>query len=320
MEIILNAADPMTNVQQNIDPTITSLVVGAPYRKTYPSTLILRNIEVPTWIFQYNVFGYEAWEDIDTERAMRAEITTSDAEFSTAAAKLRRFSHAMKRDEDEISNANPTLRLRELLAAQSKFKVDMNIERIIKSLLTTTTNYPVSHRLALAGGSEWDSAGGNSRADIREMAAAIAGDTGVSYEDINVFLSEASLNAALSDPTFLGARQNYDTDTPNKDALARYWGIKKIVTANPLEYTAAGVVSPMYSDVAILWVDNPLGGDWDTEHGSFDFAVNFKWNKGLAMKAWFEQKTTTWWFPWQDYANPKMINNKLGAIITNCAS
>lgn len=319
-QLSLNAADPQINVQAGIDPLITKLVVGTPYRKTFPSTFMLRNIEVDAWQFSYNVFGYEAWEDIDTERAMRAEITTSDAEFSTLTAKLRRFTHAMKRDEDELKNAHPSLRLRELLAGQARFKVQMNIERIIRNLLTTTTNYPVSHRLAIAGGSEWDAAGGDSRADIREMASAIAGDTGVALEDVSVFLSEKSLNAALSDSTFLGARQNFDTDTPNKDALARYWGVKEILTANPIEYSAAGVVTQMYADVAILFVRNPLGGDWDTEHGEFDFAVNFKWNRGVALEAWYEKKTTTWWFPFQDYANPKIINNKLGAIITNTSS
>lgn len=317
---IYDLADPMSNVQMGIDPVVTKLVVGTPYRRTMPSQFLVRKIEVEAFNFSYNVFGTEAWQDIDTERAMRAEITTSDAEFETRTGKLRRFTHAMKRDTDELKNAHPSLRLRELLAFQAKFKVEMNIERIIRNLLTTVTNYPVLHRLAITGGSEWDSAGGDSRADVRSICAEICGDTGVSFEDISVFLSESSLNAALSDPVFLGARHNYDTDTPNKDALAKYWGIKEVVTANPIEYAADGTVTPMYGDIAIPFVRNPLGGDWDTEYGEFDFAVDFKWNRGVALEAWYENKTTTWWFPFQDYSNPKIINNNLGGIITNTSA
>jgi len=317
---IYDLADPMHNVQGGVDPVITKLVVGAPYRKTRPSSFLVRNIEVDTWTFQYNQYGFEAWEDIDTERAMRAEITTSDVEFEQQVGKLRRFTHALKRDEDEIKNAHPSLRLRELLAFQAKFKVDMNIERIIRNLFSTVTNYPVTHRLAIGAGSEWDAAGGDSRADIRGMAAEVAADSGVSIEDVSVYLPESSLNAALSDPTFLGARQNFDTDTPNRDALTRYWGIREVLTANMIEYSSTGVVSPLYDDIAIGFVRNLSGGDWDTEYGEFDFGVNFKWNKGVALETWFEKKETCWWFPYQDYANPKIINNKLGFIITNTSS
>lgn len=320
MESIYDLADPMKNVQAGIDPIVTKLVVGAPRRRTFPSQFFMRDIEVDAWNFQYNQYGYEAWEDIDTERAMRAEITTSDAEFQTNVGKLRRFTHALKRDEDELKNAAPSLRLRELLAFQARFKVQMNIERIIRNLITTVTNYPVSHRLAIAGGAEWDAAGGNSRADIREMSQTIASDTGVSIEDVSWFLSELSLTAALSDPIFLAARHNYDTDTPDRMALARYWGVREITSANPIEYTSGGVVSPMYGDVAVGYVKNIDGEDWDTEYGEFDFAVNFKWNRGTALEAWYERKETTWWFPWQDYSNPKIINNKLGAIITNTSA
>jgi hypothetical protein len=312
-------ADPMKAVQQNVDPFITSLVVGSPVRRTWPSAQILRNILVPNWTFQWGKYGFESFVRRDTERAMRAEIRTSDFEMTFEAGKLRRFTHALKRDRDELANASPSFRLRELLALHARRIVRYDIESIIATMLTTTTNYPVSHRLAIAGGAEWDSAGGDSRADIRSMAAAIAADSGVSYEDVVVWLSESSLNAALSDPIFIEARRNFNTDTPGKDALAKYWGIKEIRTSNPITYSLAGAPSAMYGDVAILFVES-VGSDWDTEYGEFDFAVNFRWNKGTALQAFYEDKTTSWWFPWQEYASPKIINNKLAAIITNTAA
>jgi hypothetical protein len=315
-----NAADPMRDVQGNIDPLITSLVVGAPFRRRFPSELILRNITVDNWTFAYQVYGYEKFLAYDTERSLRAEIRTSERKTTQATGKLRRFTHAMVRDEDELANAAANMRVRELDAIQARYIVMSDIERIIQTLLTTTTNYPASHRLAIAGGSEWNAAGGDSRANIQAQASAIAADTGVSIGDVSVFLTDASFNAALSDPKLLTALHYSTTDTANETILARYWGVREVVVANPITYSAAGVVSALYADIAILFVRDVNGADWDTTYGDFNFAVNFRWNKGTALRAWYNPLNTSWYSPWQDYASPKIVNSSLGAIITNTST
>lgn len=315
-----NLADPMEHLQLGIDPVITQLVLGTPIRRTMPGQRLLRNIGVDSWKFSYNQYGTEHFRRFDTERAMRAEIRTSDRSFQQQVDKLRRFTHATKRDRDELANASPTLRLRELQTFDARMAVLLDIEYRIRDLVTTAANYPVSHRLAISGGSEWNAAGGDSRADVRSMAAAIAASTGLSFSDLTVFLTEASLNAALEDPVFLASRHNYDTNTPSASDLAKYWGVGSVWSANPITADEDGVVSAMYGDVAIIYFagDNPT--DFDTTYGEATWAVNFRWNKGVALSPFYEEKTTTWWFPWQDYANPKIVNSNYGAIITNTAA
>lgn len=315
----LALADPMQNLQV-VDPVITQLLGGQPGRVTMPSSFILKNISVSNWSFKWNKFGTERFRHIDTERAMRAEIRTVDFEVTQETGSLRRFSLAAKADQDELANASPSLKIREKKAALARQGVILDIETKIKDLLTTATNYPVSHRLALGAGSEWNAAGGDSRSNIREMARAIGADTGIPIDEVSVFVSQSAYEAALDDPIFLAARQNYDTDTPDKSALTRYWGVKEVLTAGPITVDSSDQVSQFYGDVAILFVRDLNTSDWDTEYGEYTFAVNFQWNRGVALEAWFERLTTTWWFPYQAYANPEIVNSNLGAIITNCAA
>ena len=120
--------NPIESVQLDTDPMITDLVVGTPSRSDYPSSRLAKRITVPSWIFKYTTFGTEHLEDHDTERAMRAELKSSDWEADTATAKLRRFGWSITKDIDEITNAHPTLRIRERSASQAREIVTRDIE------------------------------------------------------------------------------------------------------------------------------------------------------------------------------------------------
>lgn len=306
----------LENVQLNIDPIVTDLVLGQPGPGVMPGERILKPISTQAWNFQYRQNDKERLKRFDTERGMRQPYKTADFRYTMVSAALKRFSFATLRDVDELTNAHPSLGLREACGRFSKTIVDMDLERRRRDLLVASGSYDSGNTLAIGSGSEWNTAGGDSRTDIRSMLAVISGKTGLTYKQISVFLSDASLQAALDDPLFNAARSNYTTDTADEAALQRYWGSGPVWSANPVEVTDAGVVTPMYGDVAILYYNSGVSGV-DTMDGDLTFGASFNWNGGVASKPFYKEDITSWMFPWTAYNYPAITTDFAGALITN---
>jgi hypothetical protein len=310
----------MVNVQQGIDPVVTSLVVGTPSMSNFPTLQLIRPITVPKWSFQYTTFGVEHLMKHDTERGMRAEIKHSDWESGTDTGKLRRFGWSIGKDQDEIGNANPSLRLRERSAAQAREIVLRDIETRMKDFVLAATSYQTGHVTTLTATNEWDNqTNGDSRANVRALAKLIFTATQIPYDRLSVFLTEESLQAALDDPKLKAIRNNFSSDTPDIEVLRRYWGVGRVWSANPSALSAADALESMYGDIAVVYFDGNHA-DFDTEYGEYTWAVQFSWNQGVANAAWYEDKRTTWFFPWHEYRSWKAININCAGLILNTAA
>lgn len=310
--------NPMSDVQMGIDPVLTDIVLGTPQVAAYPGSQILRPITAPAFTFSYNSFGNERFEAIDTERAMRAPIKHGEFRATQETGRLKRFSFGTLRDQDELSNAHPSYGLMEKCAAYSRSIVETDIERRRRDLLVTAANYDTGNTLAIGAGSEWDAAGGDSKADVTAMVNMIASKTGLQPSQLEVFLGFEALQAAKMDPVFNAVRGNYDANMPTVGALQAYWGTGRVWSANPIDVTN-GVVSFMYGDVAIIYYPGDASL-YDTSWGDLTFGVDFTWNRGVASKPFYLDQHTSWFFPWTNYSNPAIINNTAGALITNCAA
>lgn len=315
------AVDPLIeNVQLNQDPLLTQLVVGQPQKLPFPGLQLLTPITVPNWVFDYTVYNTEHLDTVDTRRGMRAPIKHGDWQVNTVSDKLKRYSFRVMKDQDEIGNAHPSLSIMEKSAILAQRMVTMDIEREIRDLVQAVGSYAAGNVLPIAPGSEWNAAGGDSRADIRAMTAQIINTVPIMPEDLVLFLPLQSLEAAKDDPVFLAARQNFDTNMPTTDVLAAYWGIGRVWSANPVDKDpATQVVGPMYGDNAILYYPGDNAA-YDTTYGDITWAVNFKWNRGIAQRRFYDEVHTSWSFPWHDYAAPRIINNAAAALITNTAA
>lgn len=309
----------LDNVQLNIDPIVTDLVLGQPGPGEMPGARILKPVTTSAWNFQYRQNDLNRLKRYDTERGMRQPIKTGDFRYSMVSASLKRFSFGTLRDVDELLNAHPSLGLREACGRFSKTIVDMDLERRRRDLLVTAGNYDSGNTLAISAGSEWNSAGGDSKSDVRSMLAVISGKTGLRYNQISVFLSDTSLQAALEDPIFNATRSNWTADTADEQALQRYWGSGPVWSMNPVEADDDGVVSPMYGDVAILYYNSGVAGV-DTMDGDLTFGCDFRYNGGVASKPFYNDLVTSWMFPWTAYDYPAITTNFSGALITNCAA
>lgn len=305
-------------VQLNVNPVVTSLVLGTPRRRTMPGMRLLRPVSVDSVNFQYVTFDNKHLQDVDAERAMRAEITSIDWDATTASAKLRRFTKKVKKDKDEIRNAHPSLRIQELSALMARRTVEMSMEKVIRDVVIDTTpgnTYASGHIFNLTNGFD-DPVNGDSKTAVRTAAATISADTGAQIGELSVYLPEISFNAAVDDPLFLEKRGNFSTVLPTAADLAAYWGVKEVWTANPVQASGTGIAA-MYSDIAVVYFDG-VGQDFDTEYGELVWGVSFKLNGGVALEAWYDNNTSSWNFPWEDWLLPKITNPKAAALLTNC--
>lgn len=313
------AENPLINVQLQNDPTITALVLGTPQDLRLPGELILQPIKVDAWQFKWTRLGNEHLEQIDTERGLRAPIKHGDWKASVETDILRRFSFRILKDQDELTNAEPTLNIRERSALLARRIVRLDIERRRRALLLNTASYPGANVKTIASGSEWNTANGDSKSDVREVVSAIVTSTGVMPDEIQCWLSLASFEAAKADPVYMAIRSNWTDTMPDEAALAKYWGIGKITVSNPVELKADKTVGSMYGDCALFWWSG-AGSAWDTEYGDFRFGGTFGWNRGVASAPYYDNTTTSWSFPWTDYANPKIITPGAGGLILNCSA
>lgn len=313
--------DPLVNLALGQDQLVTALVLGQPAEMVFPSQRILKPITVDSLAYKWTSFGVERLRRYDTRRGLRAEIKTADWAVSYNTGTLKRYSFAVPKDDAELAAALPSLNVRERSAAMARMIVEKDIESIAASLLTTVTTYPVSHRLAIAGGSEWDTAGGDSKADVQSIVEAICDDTGLQKSQLSVFLGRKAYEAAQKDPV-LAAQRLYTGGIPpaTSSLLAEYWDVGEVWTANPIiAADHADTVSPMYGDVAIVYY-NGGGQAWDTSYGDLTFGATFGWSRGASLEPYRMPNTTTWYFPWETWVEHNVINNLCGGIITNCHS
>lgn len=320
--------DLTINFQLNIDVPITGLVKGHPKLVTMLGEQICRAIEVPTYNFSYLVFNAARFIDKDSERAMRANFQTSGRTFDTEAAKLVRHGWASLADRDELINADAAqaalgipLNVRAKYATLARDIVDMSLEVKRAALIVAGSSYSSSSPdldVTLAGASEWDSAGGDSRVDIRALADTLAAANSLQIEHIEVFLTHKSFKAAQDDPTFIAARVNQSTETAGADELRSYWGVGRVTVGDGYNSTDGVTLTSLYGEVAILKVMQNLS-EYDSREGELDSFVRFLWSRGagIAVQPFFEKMMTSWVFPWEAWENAKTVNTKTAAIIRN---
>lgn len=327
------SGDPLIDSQLGIDPIVTSLVVGQPRRIMNFGEGLFRRIGSATWTFQYRVYGLEQLLIRKAKRAMRAIIPHSDLSVDKLPGKLERYSWRTLADRDELLNSDaaeraigsPPLSMRERYARAARRIVDLSMEWDRAQLVLAASSYSQSAPdldLTLAGGSEWNAASGDSRSDIRTMAALLAGQHGMTIQHVDVHLTNASFEAAIDDPIFVARRANYATAVANEEELRAFWGVRR-VTVGDAFYSDDGLsMESLYGDIAVLSISRDVQGFDETE-GQLDNFVRFAWSNGpdgVASEAWYERANTTWSFPWEGWENPVSINPKASAIIRNCAA
>jgi len=309
-----HAGSTYRNVQEQINWVVSRIATGTPQARFFPGGRLAPPITVGKREFQYTAYGTEHLARYDTERALGAPRSHSNWTTSIVTGKLRSFGHEVMKDIRELANANPNLMQRSR-SAQLAFRIVRNdTERVIRDTIFDNTAYPAANSVDLTG-AEWGTGSGDVKAAVIALADIIIAGTPLQREDLQMFLPRLVKDAALEDPTFLAARTRTNPDQPVLADLRSYLGIGEIWTANPIE-DVDGTVTSIYPDTALLYYPGE-GADYDAEYGDLDFAHTFRLDQGRAPNAYYDEHTTTWYFPFDDDMNCYITNSSMGGLLEN---
>jgi len=315
---------PFAN-ERSTSPLLTSLVLGQPTRPG-AADIFFPRVPVPSPVFEFRQYDNAEIVPVETSRAFSAPYKTKTAGGRLLTAALQRHSFAGMADIDQFKisksfGGDPLFQARQ--AAIGKRIVDLTREIKASEVLTNTATYPAGHTLALASGSEWNAAGGDSQGDITTAADAILSKTAAGREELMVGLSSSALNAALADPVFKASRVYTNSAFPSVRDLAAYWGVKEVRSFNPVAAASqevGSVPAPIYGDVAIVFVPMFDPANYDLTTGTMVFGAGFTWNTGVANVPFYDDKTSSWYYPWTDWFDFEVISGGAGFLITNCAA
>lgn len=326
----LSQGDLTANFGGGVNIPVREILLGQPSPIRYLGDDLFRPIPA-AWNFQYYKYGVENRALKSAERPMRAVIQASDARIDSVTGKLRRYTWASVYDMDEIAIANEAARavglplnIQAKGARDARMIVNLAVEKARSVVALASASYSSSPDLddTLASGSEWDDpTNGDSRTSIRSMASRIAAANNVQIENIDVYLTHASFEAAQNDPVLLAKLQyTGGAITPDAATLAKYWGVGNVFVGDAHYNTtgALGAMTSMYGDVAILRVSRDLP-QYDTTEGALDSFVAFQWSGPSGPLApWLEEENSSWYFPYQAYEQAVTVNTAACGIIRNC--
>lgn len=317
--------NPFPNEVQ-ISPYITGLVTGTPILPG-GRFRFFKEFMVPTTTAVYREYDRSHLVAVETRRGSSAEYAHRTPKSRIKEVALDRDSFEGRADVDDLKKAgyaggDPLYGARRI--NDGRIAIELSKELRAKDLLTNTANYPTGHFTTLAGGSEWNAPGGDSRSNIGAAAAVLRGTTGIGRGGLTVGLSGASLEAAVNDPIFLATRTAAMKDTfPNESELAAYWGVKEVFSFDPISTLTADYDAPLvpiWGDVAIVFHDGMNPATFDPVAGQQVFAVTFKFLSGIASAPYLERRISTWVWPWDEWNLIELIYPAAGYLILNTAA
>lgn len=313
--------------QIGIDSEVTGLIVGRPQSLVRPGEVILPWRTVRTVGYRYPTFTDLArFKPFETKRGLSADIRTARLTGSYASGETTRHSFAYEYDEAEIANrdaaGNFPLSIREMASALAREAVLDDIERERAVLLTATATYTQSNYTTIAGGAEWDSAGSAMQADIDAAANAMSLRTGAQRSQMILYLGGTAGRAALMNREFRAARAGtaQSTSFPTFDEIARWLGIARVWSDDRQVLDTAGTaLEYLYGENAILYLPSKPSG-MDDMFGTYQPGATFTTNMGAALQPWRENKNTTWYFPFEQWADVKIFNDANMHLFQNTAA
>lgn len=306
------------------DFVTTAITLGRQVERQLPGERLLPTVLNPlgTQVVTYIEHGVEHLQHFDTERGPAAEFGKSTFSHQKRTARMKRFGHAHERDLEEFPTAHPALRLRQKATAYPRRIVRQDLEMRKSVLVQDPASY--DEVVTIGGGAEWDSAGGDPRADIRLAANFISGVTGVEASEMTLFLSRTSADAALHSPAFQDLRATFTADMPDLSRFARYVGIKDAWQANPqVALDDLSGTEDVYGDIGVLYIestDSRILQRFDTSMGdNMTWAVDWSVRGGFATQVQIPERTATMW-AWSQWSLPAVINSGAAVLIENISA
>lgn len=240
--------------------------------------------------------------------------------------------------DQERQNSDSDIQLETRYTGVVTNAVIVNREARVAALFTDATKYSASHKIAKAGGAEWDQAAqmGNSQAitDMQNMIIAVAQDAMVPTTDLTVVIPEPVFLQALQNNTGILDRIKYSaTGVVTTDLLRAVLNVKQVILAASMsagqgpEVAGSDVVTGFAT--TYLWGDTVwigLVNDLSTEERP-TFSASFNWSAATQGQRRMtrvyrdpDEGKEQDWIEVKEAMDEKLVFADGGAIITNCLS
>ncbi|HVX39608.1 MAG TPA: hypothetical protein VHB25_08545 [Gemmatimonadaceae bacterium] len=286
----------------------------------------------------YRVFGRDTLRTHETRWAPGTVPNAITARWSSDSyfCELRKLRIALT--DAERNNSDNDLDLEAKYTEKVTNAIDVGREKRVADMFTTAANYSASHKIAKAGGSEYDQAAVLSTAqiilDLQTVASAIAKDAIVPSSMLSVVIPQPVYDAAVKNNTAILDRIKYtQTGVVTTDLLRALLDVKEVIIAQAM-YTGSGPETAD-SDVISAYVPTYLWGDsmWvglvnaGENEGVPWFARTFRWNgetsgadRQTRVYRDSDEGTEQDWIEVKEARSEKLSFADAGGLITNCLS
>lgn len=328
LRALATTADSLLQGQMGVHSLLTQIAKGNAARvRPMFGEVAFRQVPTDTTYFFYPEFNSDHTTiPANVKRGLQGEIASVDTNWATVESHCQRYTLAGVADIQEIENARRAgfINYVEMLITLASAGVRLAGENDRATMVLATGNYISGHDITLANG--WDDpVNGDSFASIATACKLITTKNQASKRDCRVVLTNQSYNAASEDPTRLSRGANVlgtNTGSPSLDELAAYWGVGEVVEADAA-YTTTNAstanMTSLYGDVALVQLMPEFLGLGGIEQATVNdgFVDVFVTNGANALEPWFDNRTTSWWYPYEDNRKPLLIANKTHALIRN---
>jgi hypothetical protein len=256
---------PTGSGSTHIDKLLTQISIAWPNNglvgeSLFPSVPVVKQSD------KYYIFGREGWapdNDIRAPGTIANEVPGLGVSLDTYYAQEHSLQIPIPDEERENTDSPlaPDRDATELVTS----KIMLGRELAMFNLVTTTTNYPASYVLALAGGTSWKAANYATTDPIADMRGGVSKIHSGLFVEPNTAVIPYQTFAALQDhPKFLSRIQYVERAIFSPELLASVLGFQRVIvpgvgynTANPGQ---AATLTYLWGTTVVLAYVPPRAG------------------------------------------------------------
>ena len=303
-----------TSAARIIDPILTTVAQGYQNNDLVGNALFPR-VAVPQRGGKILQFGKESFLTYDTQRAPGSVTKRLEVGYSTSTYSILDYSldAVVPREILEESGTVP-INLASASVRTVQDAMALRLEVAQATLATTAANYDSAHKTTLSGTSQWSDFSGVSD-PINDIAAAIDAIRVTSGKLANtVILPAAVLKSLRMHPKIIDRIKYTGRDIPTVELLASLFGVARVLVANAIKSTDAGVFSDVWGKyVVVAYTD--MSGMADMGRPTFGYTYGLG-GYPLVERSRFEENIKSWIYGVSDAVQPVIASPTSGYLIS----
>lgn len=301
------------------DPVITKVVQGIKDPELVGHHLF-PIVPVETRSGRIIKFGPEDFMAYETGRARGANAKEVMFGYGNESYTLKSHGLDAKIPEEDVQDAQkgPGINLLTVNGQRTAKIVRRGMEKDQAALATNASNYGAGNKLTLSGTTKWSHANGTPLVDVDNAREVVRAACGV---DPNVLmLSAVAWKALRRNAEVRAAFQFTSADKmPTPQQLAELLGVAQVVVGRGITADAAGALSDVWGNNAILaYVAPPSAGAITQDRGEPSFGYTYELTPGLVVrKSYFDEPSRSHKVPVDYEAKPMLTGMAAGFLFQN---